>query len=73
MNIDTKTFLTATIANYCPAFHVLDHAMHQLHQLLVDLKACTLPTRDDPKVLIVALQLCPETFLRDILCTIQKI
>ena len=30
-------------------------------------------TRDDPKVLIVALWLCPETFLRGILCTIQKI
>ena len=27
-----------------PAFHVLDHAIHQFRQLLVDLKACTLPT-----------------------------
>ena len=29
-------------------------------------------TRDDPKVLIVILYLCPETFLRRISCTIQK-
>ena len=29
-------------------------------------------TRDDPKVLIFTLKLCPETFLRGILCTIEK-
>ena len=42
----TPKLLAATIiiVNNCPAFHVLDHAMHQLHQLLVELKACTLPT-----------------------------
>ena len=44
MNINTKKLLTTTIANYCPAFYVLDHAMHQLHQLLDDLKIGTLPT-----------------------------
>ena len=42
--ISTPKLLTATIANYCPAFHFLDHAMHKSHRLLVDLKACTLPT-----------------------------
>ena len=30
-------------------------------------------TRVHPKVLIVVLKLCPETFLGGILCTIQKI
>ena len=35
---------SVTIANYCPAFHVIDHAMHQPYQRLVDLKACTLTT-----------------------------
>ena len=29
-------------------------------------------TRDVPNVPIFTLKLCPETFLRDILCTIQK-
>ena len=38
MNINTKKLLTATITNYRPAFHVLDHVIHQSHQLLVDLK-----------------------------------
>ena len=38
MNMNTKKLLTATITNYRPAFHVLDHAFHQSHQLLVDLK-----------------------------------
>ena len=40
----TPKLLTATIVNFCPACHVLDHAMQQLHQLLVDLKPYTLPT-----------------------------
>ena len=40
----TPKLLTATIANYCPEFHVLDHAMHHSYQPLVDLKTCTLPT-----------------------------
>ena len=38
MSINTKKLLTATITNYRPAFYVLDHANHQSHQLLVDLK-----------------------------------
>ena len=31
----TPKLLAATNTNYCPAFHVLDHAMHQSHQLLI--------------------------------------